>query len=187
MKVKMTKQINRQLQFLLLTTITILFLLGAVTSTFARGKTNNLLAFDYIASNVSQNFSLNRAPGKFDLTNLQLSSLLTVSLKSVTDYPKPDFSEIEKWYEVVKYEYGDFEGGDNTLYFTLKPKSDNRPNFFVYFYDKDGAKIQGPNAALCWECSSRDSIGSVQKYHALAPTETNMKSVASVKIERIKN
>jgi len=181
----MKTQINQFRQSLLLA---IIIVLGASVSTFAlESKTNNnFLTFDRLSSNANQS-SLFETRKAFDSLNVQSNDLFAADFKTVADYPKPDFSEIEKWYEVIKYEYGDFEGGDNTLYFTLKPKSDNLPNFFVYFYDKDGAKVQGPNAALCWECSPRDPIGTVQKYHAIAPTETNMKSVAAVKMVRQKN
>ena len=104
-------------------------------------------------------------------------------------YPKPDFSEIEKWYEVVKSEYGDIAGGDSKLYFSLKPKNDNRPNFYVEFYDKDGALVEfGSMSASCWTCSSLDPVGRVQKYEASTPPgEERMKKVASVKILRFKN
>jgi hypothetical protein len=188
-KEKMKNQNNQRRQFVWLATITAIFILSAFVSAFALGDrviNNKNIAFDHFSLSANQN-SLFETGKAVDLLNVQSNAFPVSDFKAAANYPKPDFSEIEKWYEVVKYEYGDFEGGENTLYFWLKPKNDNRPGFYVYYYDKDDANIEGPDAALCWECHPNDPAGTVQKYHSIAPTETNMKRVAAVKIIRQKN
>ena len=49
--------------------------------------------------------------------------------KDEPDYPKPDFSAMEKWFEIIRYEYVPLE---KTMYVYLKPKVDyrNRPTEF---------------------------------------------------------
>ncbi len=56
------------------------------------------------------------------------------------DYPKPDFSDISDYYELVKYSYDP----SGWLMLTVKLKKDTSPvtsNFSVHFLDEDGAEI----------------------------------------------
>jgi len=183
----MKRQINKRLQSLLLATIATIFLLGAFASTFAQGKiNNNLLTFDYLSSNASQNFWLNNSPSKFDPLNPQSNNLFAVNLKEDDEYPKPDFSDIEKWYDITKYEYGDIEGGDNNLYFWYKPKKYPRPWFNVEYRDKDGAQVRdSPEAAF--DFGKTPGVGEVSKGYAGTPFEKEMKRVVSVKFVRFKS
>ena len=62
--------------------------------------------------------------------------------KDESGYAKPDFSALEKWFEIVRYEYVPLE---KTMYVYLKPKVDyhNRPTEFqMEFRDKDGILLQ---------------------------------------------
>jgi len=105
--------------------------------------------------------------------------------KNEKGYPKPDFSEREKWYEIVKYEYGDIEAGERELVFWYKPKVETRPDIFhAKFFDKDGVLVG--DAALINGTLHLTEVGSVAKASARTPHETQMPSVVSVKIVRYK-
>ena len=165
-----------------LAAIATLFIFCAFDSTFAQGSGS----FDLLSSNVNQS-SLFDAAKFFAASNIQQNNLFAANFKTDNNYPKPDFSDIEKWYEVVKYEYGDIEGGDNSLYFWLRTKSDNRPYFYAYYYDKDVVK-SNPWATICeGNCYTNITIGTVLKYHTTTPAETEMEKVVSVKMIRQKN
>ena len=181
----MKKQINTKF---LIVAIAAIFILGAFGSTFAQAKTGSLLAFFNLSSNANHN-SLFNTTKEFDSTKIQPNNLFVANLESADVYPKPDFSGIEKWYEVVRYEYGDFEGGKNELDFWLKMKNDARPDFTAVYYDKDGVMVGGARWACFCEgsCYVNAPIGTVQKWSAGAPSETDMKKVTTVKVVRNEN
>lgn len=55
-------------------------------------------------------------------------------------FVKPDFSEMEKYFDIIRYEY-DFRTRD--LYIIAKMKKANNPNkWLVEFYDADGARLK---------------------------------------------
>ena len=178
----MTKQNNQCRETVLLATIISIFLFGAFGSTFAQAKNSNLSAFYNLSSNANPN-SLFNPTKEFDLTKIQPSNLFAANFKSADDYPKPDFSEIEKWYEIVKYEYGDLEGGDNTLNFWYKPKKKPSPWFKVEFRDQDGALVRDGSEAA-FDFGKTPEVGEVSKGYSGTPFEKEMKKVVSVKFIR---
>ncbi len=103
-------------------------------------------------------------------------------------FPKPDFTELEKYYEIVRYEYK-AQVGDNQLYIYLKQKTEQIPysSWFVQFRDKDGLLIStgnpygngitGLNAA---------PVGELIKASVYTPTEKGMEKVVGAKIVRVK-
>ena len=100
-----------------------------------------------------------------------------------TEYPTPDFSEMEKWFDIVKYEYGDLAGGDANIYVWVKPKVpyDVRPDAFnVTFTDKDGVQTRYPLAV------GNITEGDTGKAWGRAPTEREMEKIVSVKVTRVK-
>ena len=112
-----------------------------------------------------------------------------VNGKDENGFPKPDFSAMEKWFEIVRYEYPEPPERNMTIY--IKPIVDNckRPiNFKMEFLDKDGI-IVGTDAA--WICCSTQlgstETGKVSKVTVQAPSEREMEKVVSATIVRIKD
>lgn len=105
-----------------------------------------------------------------------------------TGQPKPDFSEMEKWFDIVRYEYSDPAG---TLTFWVKPKTDTAKSLFwgMQFLDKNGDMVT-PNDdrygfGVGWRSGSGNA-GEVMKMDCYTPSESNMERVVSAKIVRIK-
>jgi hypothetical protein len=102
------------------------------------------------------------------------------------EYPKPDFSAMEKWYEIVKYEYSDLSA-ERKLTVFCKPKVEARPfSFNIQFIDKDGTMVR--------ESSFRDYIslqnarvGETIKTDVYTPSELEMEKITKVRVIRIKS
>jgi hypothetical protein len=102
------------------------------------------------------------------------------------EYPKPDFSAMEKWYEIVKYEYGDLSA-DRTLTVFCKPKVEARPyNFVVQYIDKDGVVVR-ETAFRNYISLSNGRVGETVKTDAYTPSETEMEKITSVRVLRKKD
>jgi len=176
------KRLNNILHYRLAVIIAAIIIFGAFSSTFAQ-KGISLDAF-------GSTFAQNELGAKYNLftTNFKFAAGF-YSEPNFLEYPKPDFSGIEKWYEIVRWEYGDFEGGKNELDFWLKMKNDARPDFTAVYYDKDGVMVGGARWACFCEgnCYVNAPVGTVQKWSAGAPSETDMKKVATVKVVRNEN
>jgi hypothetical protein len=103
------------------------------------------------------------------------------------EYPAPDTSEMDKWYEITKYEYGDFTV-EPKLTFWFKPKVghyDRPTNIFkVAFLDKDGVEVTGFAHSLSVDYYTE--IGETGQAMVKAPTEKQMERVVSVKVTRVK-
>jgi len=97
-------------------------------------------------------------------------------------FPKPDFSEIEKYFEIVRYEY-DFSGNR----FPLLVKAIKKTNIFEWyltFYDADGVKVkeQSLNGSI-----SSPELGEPTKIYGYTPSEKEMKEVKRITITRKPN
>lgn len=107
--------------------------------------------------------------------------------KTDGEYPAPDTSAMDKWYEITKFEYGDFTV-EPKLTFWFKPKVGHydRPTnvFKVAFLDKDGTEVTGFAHSLSVDYGTE--IGEVGQAAVKAPTEKQMEKVVSVKVIRIK-
>jgi fibronectin type 3 domain-containing protein len=102
------------------------------------------------------------------------------------EYPKPDFSAMEKWYEIVKYEYGDLSA-DRTLTVFFKPKVEARPyNFLVQYINKDGVVVR-ETAFRNYIALTNTRVGETAKTDAYTPSETEMEKITSVRIFRKKD
>lgn len=103
------------------------------------------------------------------------------------ELPAPDTSAMDKWYEITKYEYGDFTV-EPKLTFWFKPKVGHydRPSniFKVAFLDKDGVEVTGFAHSLSVDYYTE--IGETGQAMVKAPTEKQMERVVSVKVIRIK-
>jgi len=94
-------------------------------------------------------------------------------------FPKPDFSEMEKYFEIVRSDY-DFSLGRFNLLVKAKKKT-NVFEWYLTFYDADGIKVK--------EASFNANIGSPElgeptKIYGYTPTEKEMKQVTRIAITR---
>lgn len=106
---------------------------------------------------------------------------VTSENKEENGFPKPDFSEMEKFYEIVKYEYSIT---DRTFYFVAKMTKEVNPNDFeISFYDADGAKLL--KGMVVWSNGDLNyQPGDVHKFWGNMPVESVLKRVTKVVITR---
>ena len=72
--------------------------------------------------------------------------------KDENGYPKPDFSGMEKYYEIIRYEYSTT---DHALNIVAKMMKEVNPNDFEFkFYDADGAVMQ--SGSVVWSVGDSD-------------------------------
>ena len=94
-------------------------------------------------------------------------------------FPKPDLSEMEKYFEIVRTDY-DFSLGR----FNLLVKATKRSNIFEWyltFYDADGIKVK--DRSLNGNMGFPE-IGEPTKIYGYAPTEREMKQVTRITLTR---
>lgn len=111
-----------------------------------------------------------------------------VNGKDENGFPKPDFSAMEKWFEIVRYEYPEMPERNMTIF--IKPKVDfkQRMMFFkMEFLDKDGVLVGTDLAWICCSTQLGDTeTGKVGKVTVQVPSEREMEKVVSTTIVRIK-
>ena len=94
-------------------------------------------------------------------------------------FPKPDFSELEKYFEIVKYEYNPVDG---RVTFVLKAKK--QTNIFRWYltaYDADGVKIS--ETSFNGNVVSPE-IGEPTRIYSFAPNEREIKRVTRIAFVR---
>lgn len=103
--------------------------------------------------------------------------------KNESGLPAPDFSEMEKYFDISKIEYS---GADRRLYFTGKmTKKNNAVDWLIDFYDEEGIKMI-PTSGDVVVSGDRSEVGDIAKYYFLLPPESKWKSVKKVVITRFK-
>ena len=107
--------------------------------------------------------------------------------KDESGYAKPDFSALEKWFEIVRYEYVPLE---KTMYVYLKPKVHyhNRPTEFqMEFRDKDGILLQDREVSYfhLMPGTNMGAVGETVKVYVTTPTEKNLGNTTTAKVVRI--
>lgn len=95
---------------------------------------------------------------------------------------KTDFSELEKYVDVIRYEFSD-NVTDHNLYIVFKSKTDNLPAFCVQYFDKDGIMVD-PAGGCGLHTVSSPSAGQNGKFDVSMPPERDMKRVVSVRVVR---
>lgn len=116
---------------------------------------------------------------------IMLCGMTTVTSAQDNDkYPKPDFKEMEKWYEVVKFEYNII---DRELKFLVKPKTQSRPGWWkIEWFDGDGVSVYDQELYFKEDAKVGETIGVASYFRT--PTEGQMdKMLKSVTLTRIKN
>lgn len=101
--------------------------------------------------------------------------------KDENGFPKPDFSEMEKYYEIVKYEYDPIK---KRLNFVAKPKKESCTACWVInFYDADGIKVTSENFVI--PVGTDYALDQPMKFYADMPfRESQMKQARKVVITR---
>ncbi len=94
-------------------------------------------------------------------------------------FPKPDFSEMEKYFEIVKYDYNPVDG---RVTFVVKAKKEtNIFRWYLTAYDADGVKVEetGFNGNVV-----TPAIGEPTRIYSFAPNEKAIKQVTRITIAR---
>ena len=99
--------------------------------------------------------------------------------KDENGFPKPDFSEMEKYFEIVRTDY-DFSLGRYNLLVKAKKKT-NIFEWYLTFYDADGIKVS--DRSFNGNLGSPE-IGEPTKIYGYTPTEKEMKQVTRITITR---
>ena len=95
-------------------------------------------------------------------------------------YPKPDFSAMEEYWEIVKFEYDFSGGGVSRLYVVAKPKKKTVPRWWkTAWRDADGVKILESNIVFGSVEIQRAKIGEPVRGSAIAPFKNQMPDVKS--------
>lgn len=93
--------------------------------------------------------------------------------KDDNGFVKPDFSEMEKYFDIVRYEYN-FSTRELTI--VTKMKKANNPNaWLVEFFDADGARLKWGNTILHSSSSPDPQVGQVVKVYTGTPSEKQMR------------
>jgi hypothetical protein len=94
-------------------------------------------------------------------------------------FPKPDFSEMEKYFEIVKYDYNPVDG---RVTFVVKAK--RQTNIFRWYltaYDADGVKVS--ETSFNGNVVSPE-IGEPTRIYSFAPNEREIKKVTRIAFVR---
>lgn len=94
-------------------------------------------------------------------------------------FPTPDFSEMEKYFEIVKYEYNSVDGRVTFVVKAKKPTNIFR--WYMTAYDADGIKIS--DTSFNGDVVSPE-IGEPTRIYSFAPNEKDIKRVARIAITR---
>lgn len=143
-------------------------------------RPNPTAQFTLFQVTANENVCLKNAPEIFNFTYPKPNSLF------VDNYPKPDFSVMEEWYEIVKYEY-DFRGSNVEPLFlvVVKKKVENAPPYFkVGWFDADGIRV-GINATLIPVQGTIENlpVGEPFRLRAYAPHKKDMERVKSIVVK----
>lgn len=101
--------------------------------------------------------------------------------KDETGLPKPDFSAMEKYFDISKVEY---DATDRALYFVGRmTKKNNAVDWVIDFYDADGIKLIDTNG-ITRASGDLDKVGDVAKYYFYLPPQSMWKRIDKVVITK---
>jgi len=95
-------------------------------------------------------------------------------------YPKPDFSAMEEYYEIVEYEY-DFTTNIPTFIVIAKPKQKVVPTWWEVVW-RDSKGVAMTRYRIYFSDISKTKIGEPTRGSGYAPFKTAMPKVASVTV-----
>jgi hypothetical protein len=98
-------------------------------------------------------------------------------------FPKPDFSAMEEYWEIVSYEF-DYTGNKEALpqlvVVAKKKQKDVLYNFDVYYYDQDGVKVSSGGILWYMVRGRNAAVGEPVREQAKAPFMEYMKTVKKI-------
>lgn len=102
-----------------------------------------------------------------------------VSVSAQDDkYPKPDFSAMEKYYEVSKYEY-DFNANIPLFFVVAKRKTESVPKWWIVkWFDADGVVIS--TGGLLFDPGYKASVDDPMRSSTYAPWKREMPKVKRI-------
>ncbi|MGI8467905.1 MAG: hypothetical protein ACR2N3_05580 [Pyrinomonadaceae bacterium] len=101
--------------------------------------------------------------------------------KDENGFPKPDFSEMEKYFDISKSEY---DPTDGKLYFIGKmTKKNNAVDWVINFYDADGIKLIDTNGITVVN-GDYYQVGDTAKYYFYLPPQSLRKRISKVVITK---
>ena len=175
----MKQQINQTWWLLLAAMI----LVGVGTSAFAQERNKHFALNNLSTVTANETFGLNAAPWSFSFTKPKGGFATNFNLLTADDYPKPDFSGIEEWYEVVKYEYN-FGKTLPEIYLWVKKKVYKAPlNMEMTWFDEDGVVIDRTRFPNLLQ-QEHTEVGETIRLYGRAPYERLMPKVKSVIVKK---
>lgn len=97
---------------------------------------------------------------------------------------KPDFSELEKYFEIIRYEYEPSLGvGQLNVLVKMKKKSTVCNEWFINFYDADGVKLRDETNFI-GKSGCSPAFGEPVWIYAHTPSEKLMKEAKKISIIR---
>ncbi len=98
-------------------------------------------------------------------------------------FPKPDFSAMEEYWEIVSYEF-DYtrtrESLPQLVVVAKKKQKDVLYNFDVYYYDQDGVKVSSGGILWYWVRGHDVPVGEPVREQAKAPFMEYMRTVKKI-------
>lgn len=97
--------------------------------------------------------------------------------------PKPDFTAMEEYYEIVDYEYDFTGGGVPRFYLTAKKKIKKTPHAWIIIWrDAKGIKIDQATIHFNWNETQEAAVGEPIRGDSPAPFKRQMSDIKSVVI-----
>ena len=175
----MKKQTNQSWWLLL----SVIIVVGVGTSAFAQERNKHFALNNLYRVTANETFGLNGAPWSFSFTKPNSLFATNFNLLAADDYPKPDFSGIEEWYEVVKYEYN-FGKTLPEIYLWVKKKVYKAPlNMEMTWFDEDGVVIDRTRFPNLLQ-QEHTEVGETIRLYGRAPYERLMPKVKSVIVKK---
>lgn len=105
--------------------------------------------------------------------------MLGVSVSAQGDkYPKPDFSAMEKYYEVIKHEY-DFNANIPSFIVVAKRKEENVPKWWIVkWFDADGVVLS--SGSLLFDPGFKAAVDDPMRTSTYAPWKREMPKVKRI-------
>lgn len=104
----------------------------------------------------------------------------SVFAQKADKYPKPNFSAMEEYFEIVEYEY-DFTTNIPTFNIIAKPKQKVVPTWWEITW-RDAKGVANTRYRLYFSDISKTKIGEPARGSGYAPFKTDMPKIASVTI-----
>lgn len=97
--------------------------------------------------------------------------------------PKPDFTAMEEYYDIVEYEYDFTGGGVPRFYVTAKKKIKKTPHSWrITWRDAQGVKIDQYTINFNWNDTQEEAVGEPIRGDSPAPFKKDISKVKTIVI-----